>query len=1000
MLILRSALLLLACAATAAAQPFVIDDAVSGGGLSADGGDGIALAADGSRYVVGTFEGTATFGDVSVTSAGDSDIFLVKYDDDLDAVWARRAGTGVFNDFGGAVAVAPDGSVYATGFFTGIATFDGGDNPDGELTTFSDFDAFLAKYTPDGDLAWVRQAGGIGQDTGRDVAVDAEGNVYLVGGFDGTATFGDVMLTSAGSSDAFLAKYDSDGEVVWARRSGSDQGDLAYGVAVTDDGRAHVSGSFRGVALFGDLPIQSAGATDVFVVQYDTDGEPVWVEGVGADGSEFTRGGGIGLGPDGSVYVQGSFSNTILIASDVLESQGFTDIFVAKLTPEGNEVWGRRGGGDGTNFSAALAVDASGNALATGYVDGAGTFAGEPVTTQGRDGYLAVFDSEGGLVTVELLGGTGQDTGTGVAVNADRFAATGSFRGTASFGDLDLTSAGSSDVFVIGGPGQVAASSTLFVDADATGSETGLSWADAFTDLQDALALAAAIDFDTLAIWVAEGVYYPTDDSDRTVSFELQTGLALYGGFDGTEAELDQRNWATSETVLSGDIGASGEGSDNSFSVVRADSLAGAAILDGFTVASGHASGVGELSSGGGLRCTASVLSVRNTFFRDHTAASGAGAHLEGCSGLIFNVTFEDNLSTFLGTDDSIGGGGLVLKDSSPLIVNSRFIRNRCASVNFAAGGGVLITGSSPIFVNAEFYGNIADGADSCDGGAMLSRDSYIELINAAFVGNQCEDGFLSNRYSDLLIVNVGATRNQSGIVNSDGFEETLMVRVRNSVLWDNGGAEINEPFKVNVVLSHSVVQGGFDGPFVLNTDPLFAATPSSGPDSEWGTEDDNYGNLRLQEGSPAVGFGRQLFLPPDTFDLDGDGDTEERLPIDLDGGPRVLGNEIDLGAYESPFTVALEPGIGVPAENALGAAYPNPFRDLTTLALDITAAQDVTVEVFDVLGRRVATVHDGPLPVGAHRVVVEARGLPAGAYVVRAEGETFSQSQRVTVVR
>ncbi len=200
--------------------------------------------------------------------------------------------------------------------------------------------------------------------------------------------------------------------------------------------------------------------------------------------------------------------------------------------------------------------------------------------------------------------------------------------------------------------------------------------------------------------------------------------------------------------------------------------------------------------------------------------------------------------------------------------------------------------------------------------------------------------------------------------------------------------------------ISHAIVQGGYNGTAILDAAPLFVREPDPGPDGEWGTEDDDYGDLRLQEGSPAIDFGLAEFLPPDTFDLDDDGDTEEPLPIDLDSGPRVLGNEVDLGAYESPFAVALEPGAGVPIENILGAAYPNPFRSRTTLALDVSEAQNVTVEVFDVLGRRVATVHDGPLAVGAHRVMIEAVGLPAGLYLVRAEGETFSQSQRVTVVR
>ncbi len=745
-------LLLFLAALPVAAQPFVIDQAVRGGGPNADTGESIALDADGSRYVVGTFEGTASFGDVAVTSAGDSDFFLVKYDEAGNAVWARRGGTDVFNDFGTAVAVAPDGSVYAAGYFTGIATWDGGDNPDIELTTFSDFDAFVAKYTASGDLEWVRQAGGVGQDTGRDLAVDADGNVYFVGGFEGTGTFGSVVLESAGSTDAFLVKYDPDGNVLWARRGGSDQGDLAYGVAVTDDGWAHVSGSFRGVALFGALPIQSAGSTDVFVVQYDADGEAVWVEGIGADGSEFTRGGGIGVGPDGSVYVQGSFSNTILVGTDVLVSQGFTDIFVAKLSADGDEVWGRRGGGDGTNFSAALAVDANGNVLTTGYTEGTGSFADEPITTQGRDGYFAVFDSAGDLVTVELLGGTGQDSGGGIAVNIDRFAVTGSFRDIASFGDFDLTSTGSSDVFVLGGPGEVAFPSVLFVDADATGANDGSSWTDAFTDLQDALALAAIIDVDSLAIWVAEGTYFPTDDNDRTVSFELQSGRPLYGGFDGTETALDQRDVENNETVLSGDIGETGEIDDNSYSVVKALDVE-ASILDGFTVSDGLGSGSPFGSEpeyqarGGGLQIIGGTLLVSRCTFRNNKVLGdsnggeyfgrGGGLYVEDAELALDSVRFELNSAVYLGY-----GGGLYSEGTLLVLSHIEFVNNSASGF----GGGLAVLSGTLSITSSIFASNTADGGPFPDSdilgdgaGAYIKGGVEGEIEGTAFEENTAD---------------------------------------------------------------------------------------------------------------------------------------------------------------------------------------------------------------------------------------------------------------------
>ncbi len=1069
-------LALLAAALPAAAQPFTFDEAVRGGGPSSDTAEGVALGSDGSRAVAGTFEGTATFGDVSVTSTGDSDFFLVKYAPDGEAVWARRGGTDVFNDFGTAAAIAPDGSVYATGFFTGVATFDGGASPDASLTTFSDFDVFLVKYDGAGDLLWVRQAGGTEQDTGRDLALDADGNVYLVGGFAGTGTFGGVTLTSAGSSDAFLAKYAPDGTVLWAQRGGSDQGDLGYGVAATPEGAAHISGSFRGVAQFGGLAVQSAGSSDVFVVQYDPDGAPVWAQSLGADGAEFTRGGGIGLGANGDVYVQGSFSNTILVGGDVLVSTGFTDVFVAKLDADGEEVWGRRGGGGGTNFSAALAVDAGGNALAVGYADGTGTFAGTPITTQGRDGYFAVFDAEGDLVTVELLGGTGQDAATGIAVSdvLGRFAAAGFFRDTAMFGDTTLTSAGSNDVFLLSGESAtVVLPSLLFVDADATGANDGSSWTDAFTDLQDALALAGQLDLDSLAIWVAEGTYLPTGDGDRTVSFELLGGLALYGGFDGTETALDQRDPGANETVLSGDLGVSDDNSDNSYHVVAASGVEGA-FVDGLIIERGYAEGSFDnpdenSNKGGGLLLIDSSVSMnRVTVSRNQAGAfedragfgagfyasggqleledvvvtlngissflngsGGGGYATDGASLLLRRTVFRSNSTA---GPEGGSGGGLTVSGSSLFAVDSRFENNTQFGTN-GIGGGLWCSGSLCTVIGSVFLENQANNSAAQGGGLGVSSSSTASLINVQFFGNTAYRGGAISSFGDLTLINTVLIGNEArwrsddlssggalwcggssltSITNSafvsnmtpsgDGGEaiqtfDKAVVEGTNSIIWQTAPNPIGNAESGTTLIEHTIVEGGYPGSAILDADPLFAQDPDPGPDGAWGTEDDDYGDLRLQEGSPAIDFGLAEFLPPDIFDLDQDGDTEEPLPVDLDGNARVQGNAPDLGAYESPFTVALEPGAGTPAQNALGAAYPNPFAAHTTLALDLASAQTVTVEVFDLLGRRVATVHDGPLAVGTHRVVIEA-GWPAGVYVVRASGETFQQAQRVTVVR
>ena len=156
-----SALLILLAPAFALAQPSG-STILSGGGPASDVGERIAVEPDLEMVaVVGTFEQTAMFGSVTITSAdapaSRSDAFVAYYSPDGTVQWARRMGTSVFNDFGAGVAMtrqAPGGPgvVYVSGYFTGVATFDGGANPSATLTTRSDFDAFLAAYSTAGDL--------------------------------------------------------------------------------------------------------------------------------------------------------------------------------------------------------------------------------------------------------------------------------------------------------------------------------------------------------------------------------------------------------------------------------------------------------------------------------------------------------------------------------------------------------------------------------------------------------------------------------------------------------------------------------------------------------------------------------------------------------------------------------------------------------------------------------------------------------------------------------
>lgn len=329
-----------------------------------------------------------------------------------------------------------------------------------------------------------------------------------------------------------------------------------------------------------------------------------------------------------------------------------------------------------------------------------------------------------------------------------------------------------------------------------------------------------------------------------------------------------------------------------------------------------------------------------------------------GCTHRLTNVTFEGN------TADQ--GGGIRMSTPDGVLRNVTFRDNNASS----AGGGMFISEAFDLkLTNVAFYGNSSGGIGGGILNAQGSESNPLLLTNVTLSGNTAES-------------------TGGGIVNT-GF-----IVLSNTILWGNaagnGGNEIFNRTTGTAELEYSLYSDG-PGDIVegsgfevddnsLTVDPLF--------------RDQEEGNLRLEEDSPAIDAG-----DPDTdlalFPVNDDGD-----PVDVGNNPRVFGAEIDMGAWEWNPNVADEAGPEALTE-ALGLPHPNPVRGLTTLALQVTEPQHVTVEVFDALGRRVQTLYDGALPAGAaETLTLDAFVLPAGVYIVRATGEDFAATRRVTVVK
>ena len=245
-------------------------------------------------------------------------------------------------------------------------------------------------FTVRDQFRFAMELGGDGLDAGYGVATDAAGNLYVTGEFEGTVDFDPgpaaFELTSAGDSDAFVAKYSSRGELIWACAMGGPYYDAGKGIAVDGSGQVYTTGYFEDTADFdpgaGTFNLTSAGWWDVFVLKLDTSGNFVWARSMG--GTDDDVGNGIAVDGSGNVCTTGYFWGTADFDPGAgtfdLTSAGSDDIFISKLDSSGNFVWAGRMGGTGSDWASAITVDSAGNVYTTGAYEGTADFDPGPET--------------------------------------------------------------------------------------------------------------------------------------------------------------------------------------------------------------------------------------------------------------------------------------------------------------------------------------------------------------------------------------------------------------------------------------------------------------------------------------------------------------------------------------------------------------------------------------------------------------------------------------------
>lgn len=281
-------------------------------------------------------------GTYTLTAVNGYDIFVGKYTNNGDLIWVKQLGGSGQFEYGFSVAVDGSGNVYSTGYFQSTGDFDPGAGVYNLTASGTTQDAYISKLDASGNFVWAKQLDGTGSEDSRSIAVDASGNVYTTGRFDGVLDMdpsaSTYSLNTFGSSDIFVSKLDVSGNFVWGKQLGGSGFDFAYSIAVDACGNVYTTGFFNVTADFDPSPstsytIASAGSYDIFISKLDPVGNFVSVKQMGNTSVE--GGNGITVDSNGSIYTTGWFSNTVDFdpgaGTSNLVSAGGYDFFIQKL---------------------------------------------------------------------------------------------------------------------------------------------------------------------------------------------------------------------------------------------------------------------------------------------------------------------------------------------------------------------------------------------------------------------------------------------------------------------------------------------------------------------------------------------------------------------------------------------------------------------------------------------------------------------------------------------
>jgi hypothetical protein len=330
---------------------------------SLEEGNSVATDSLGNIYVGGVFSGSADFdpgpGSSILTSAG-QDNFICKFNPDGIFIWAKLFG-GNAQDVLNSIHIDHSGNIVCCGYFQGTCDFDPGVGVS-NLSSTGSSDIYILKLDSNGNFIWAKKMGGIGEDAGYSIISDSNDNLISTGYFSNTGDFDPSLSTfnliSGGQFDIFISKLDSNGNFIWAKKTGGGSNDRGVSITLDSVQNIYTTGSFAGTVDFdpgiGSVSLVAAGSQAIYINKLDSNGNFVWAKNIGGPvvaGSGANQGNSISLDQTSNIFITGYFSGTVDFDPSAnvfnLTSNGSLDIFICKIDNIGNFSWAKKIGGLG-----------------------------------------------------------------------------------------------------------------------------------------------------------------------------------------------------------------------------------------------------------------------------------------------------------------------------------------------------------------------------------------------------------------------------------------------------------------------------------------------------------------------------------------------------------------------------------------------------------------------------------------------------------------------------